>query len=182
MKKIGVLIGLCLALSTGAAAQVGADHPGYYSIEEMGIFARDELEVDVDLQGALLQAVSGSMNGQQGDMADLIAGLERVRVQVGNPRTLDPSTIEFRVQEAVANLEASGWVRNVRVEDDGEQVYLFSRESGGMIVGVTVLVNDEADEVVLVNIVGSIDPVTFGKALSQMDTLPDLDELVAGSN
>jgi hypothetical protein len=86
------------------------------------------------------------------------------------------------VQEAVANLEASGWVRNVRVEDDGEQVYLFSRESGGMIVGVTVLVNDDADEVVLVNIVGSIDPVTFGKALSQMDTLPDLDELVAGSN
>lgn len=179
MRKKVVLVGLMLAVLAGSAtAQTGSSHPGYFAIEEMGIFAAGDLEVDVDLKGAMLQAVASSMEGQEGDLAEVITSLDRVRVQVGVPQTADVSTVNYAVADAVANLESSGWDRILRVEEEDEQVYLFARESEGMIVGFTVLVNDAGEEVVLVNIVGSIDPVTFGRALAKMDKMPDLDELM----
>ena len=45
-------------------------------------------------------------------------------------------------RDAVAHLESTGWDRILRVEEEDEQVYLFARESEGMIVGFTVLVGD----------------------------------------
>jgi hypothetical protein len=180
MRKIVLLVGVMIVVLGGpVAAQTGNDHPGYYAIEEMGILAAGDLEVDVNLQGAMLQAVASSMEGQEGDVAELVSGLDRVRVQVGAPQKADASTINHAVSEAVANLEGSGWDRILRVEEDDEQIYLFSREDGGMIVGFTVLVNDGGEEVVLVNIAGAIDPETFGRALAKMDEMPDLDELMA---
>jgi hypothetical protein len=179
MRKTIVLIGvMSVALAGTAAAQTGSSHPGYYAIEEMGIFAAGDLEVDVDLKGAMLQAVASSMEGQEGDLAEVVTGLERVRVQVGSPQKADASAVNNAVGDAVAALESSGWDRILRVEEEDEQVFLFARESEGMIVGITVLVNDAGEEVVLVNVVGSIDPVTFGKALAKMDQMPDLDELM----
>jgi hypothetical protein len=169
---------MLVAMAGSATAQTGSSHPGYFAIEEMGIFASEDLEVDVDLKGAMLQAVASSMAGQEGDLAEVIAGLERVRVQVGAPQKADASTVDYAVGDAVAHLESTGWDRILRVEEEDEQVYLFARESEGMIVGFTVLVNEAGQEVVLVNIVGSIDPVTFGKALAKMDEMPDLDDLM----
>jgi len=44
MKKISVLVGVLLvAMAGAAAAQAGASHPGYYPIEEMGIFAQGDV-------------------------------------------------------------------------------------------------------------------------------------------
>lgn len=179
MRRIVVLVGLILVVLAGSvAAQTGSTHPGYFPIEELGIFSTGDLEVDVDLKGAMLQAVASSIEAQEGDLAEMVSGLERVRVQVGAPQKADASTVNHALSEAIANLESSGWDRILRVEEDDEQVYLFTRESGGMIVGFTVLVNEAGEEVVLVNIVGSIDPATFGRALAKMDQLPDLDELM----
>ena len=41
----------------------------------------------------MLQAVASSVEEQKGDLAAMIAGLERVRVQVGAPQNADASTI-----------------------------------------------------------------------------------------
>jgi hypothetical protein len=60
------------------------------------------------------------------------------------------------------------------IEDDA-QVYLFARERGGAIVGLTVLVNDDDDELVLANVVGTIDPVLLGRVIAKMDKLPNLE-------
>ena len=38
--------------------------------------------------------------------------------------------------------------------------------------------NDGADEVVLVNIVGDIDPVVLGRALSEMDKLKNYEQFL----
>lgn len=180
MRKISVLVGVMIMVLTGSVtAQTGSAHPGYYAVEEMGIFAAGDLEVDVDLKGAMLQAVANSVGEQEGDLAAMIAGLERVRVQVGSPQDADAQAINRAVGEAVAKLESSGWDRIVKVEEDDDQVYLFARESEGSIVGLTVIVNEGGEELVLVNIVGSIDPVAFGRILAGMDEMPDLDELMA---
>ena len=64
------------------------------------------------------------------------------------------------------------------VLEDDEQVYLFGMESGGTINGLTVLVNDGGDDIVVANIVGAIDPVVLGRLLAGLDEMPDLEGLL----
>ena len=79
---------------------------------------------------------------------------------------------------AVSRLETSGWKRILSVEEDEEQVYIFAREMEGAIAGVTVLVNDSGEEIVVVNIVGNIDPRVLGRLIANMDEMPDLEDLM----
>ena len=144
-----------------------------------------DLEVDIDLTGAMLQVAAGAMqteNGGYEDLAQLVAGLERVRVQVGAPQGADASTIAHSFETAVSTMESAGWSRILRVVDEGEQVYLFARENAGRIAGLTALINDEGEAIVLVNLVGDIDPVVLGRVLAKADQLPDLEQFMKGGN
>lgn len=177
MRKILVFGVLALVLAGPAAAQAGVDHPGYYPIEEIGIFGGGKLEVDIDVSGAMLQVAAGAMEEQDESLADLVSNLERVRVQVGTPKTKDAAAIGASIGDAGARLISSGWNKILAVEEDDEQVYLYSLEHSGNIAGLTVLVNDGGEEVVLVNIAGSIDPRTLGRLISNIEDF-DLEELM----
>ncbi len=61
MRKISVLIGVMLAAFAGFGAVQASAQSGYYPIEEMGIFAEGDLEVDIDLSGAMLRVAAGAM-------------------------------------------------------------------------------------------------------------------------
>ena len=180
MRKISVLIGAMLVAMAGtAAAQAGAAHPGYYPIEEMGIFAQGDVEVDVDLSGAMLRVAAGAMENQDESLAELVANLVRVRVQVGTPSGVDASTVAQKMADAHATLGSAGWQKILSVEETTEQVYLFALESDGNIVGLTAFVNEAGEEVVVVNIVGDINPETLGRLIANMDDF-DLDEIMGG--
>jgi hypothetical protein len=181
MRKISVLVGVWLVAMAGtAAAQAGAAHPGYYPIEEMGIFAQGDLEVDVDLSGAMLKVAAGAMEKEDESLSELVANLERVRVQVGTPSGADASKVARTMADAQAKLGGAGWKKILSVEEADEQVYLYALESGDRITGLTAFVNDTGEEVVVVNIVGDIDPETLGRLLANMKDF-DLDELMAAA-
>ncbi|TFG39943.1 MAG: DUF4252 domain-containing protein [Candidatus Aminicenantes bacterium] len=182
---VAVVVVVVLVAAGTAAAQAGTSHPGYYPIENMGVLAKGDLEVDIDLTGAMLQVAAGAMqseNGEDEDLAKLVAGLERIRVQVGAPQGADATTIAHSFDSAISTMEGAGWSRILRVVDEGEQVYLFARENAGRIAGLTALINDENEEIVLVNLVGDIDPVVLGKVIAKADRLPDLEQFMAGGN
>lgn len=178
MKVVG-LCALVLFVAGGVAAQSVTSHPGYFPIEEMGLLAKGDLEVDIDLQGAMLQVAAGALEGEDvGDdanLAELVANLERVRVQVGSPSGADSSTITHSIEDAKARLESMNWDRILSVEEDEEQVYVYAIEGDGNILGITVLVIDGAEEIVVVNIVGNIDPRVLGRLISTMDKIPNLE-------
>jgi len=179
MRKTIVMFGVCLiALSGLAAAQAGATHPGYFPIEEMGVLAKEDLEVDVNLEGAMLEVAAGAMEQQSSGFAEMVSQLERVRLQVGAPEGADAAAVTASFNAAVSRLETSGWKRILSVEEDDEQVYIFAREIQGAIAGLTVLVNDSAEEIVVVNIVGNIDPRLLGRLIANMDEMPDLEGLL----
>ena len=75
-------------------------------------------------------------------------------------------------------MEGAGWSRILRVVDEGELVFMFARENAGRIAGLTVLINDENEEIVLVNLVGDIDPVVLGKVIAKADRLPNLEQFM----
>ena len=94
MRKKSVLFGVMLvALVASASAQTGTAHPGYYPIEELGIFAQGTMEVDIDVSGAMLQVAAGAMENQDESLAELVSNLERIRVQVGAPKNVDASAV-----------------------------------------------------------------------------------------
>lgn len=180
MRRTVVLIGLFVVLAGPAAAQSGAAHPGYYPIEEMGIFATGDLQVDVDLSGAMLQVAAGAMENQEESIAELVANLDRVRVQVGTPSGVDRAAVITSMGKATSKLADAGWDKILSVEEDDEQVYLWALEQGGNIVGLTAFVNEGAKEVVVVNVTGDIDPRTLGRLIGNMQNF-DLAQLMASA-
>jgi len=177
MSKISVFIGVLLvALAGSAAAQ--ASSPGYYPIEDMGIFADGDLEVDVDLGGAMMQVAAGAMEEQDESFAEMVASLERVRVQVGKPGAVDPAGVTRKIADSKTKLESAGWHKIISVEEKTEQVYFYAFERNDRIMGLTGFVNDAGDEVVVINIVGDIDPRTLGRILANMGDF-DLEQVMA---
>ena len=179
MRKSSVLIGVMLVVIAGFGGTQVSAQSGYYPIEEMGIFAEGDLEVDVDLSGAMLRVAAGAMEDQDERLAELVADLERVRVQVGNPSGVDAATVAQSMGAAQATLQGAGWQKILSVEESTEQVYLYALESAGNIVGLTVFVNEGGEEVVVVNIVGDINPETLGRLIANMDDF-DIDEIMEG--
>ena len=179
MRKTSVLIGVMFAVFAGFGGAQASAQSGYYPIEEMGIFADGDLEVDVDLSGAMLRVAAGAMENHDAGIAELVANLERVRVQVGAPSGVDAATVAQKIAAAQATLGSAGWQKILSVEESDEQVYLYALESAGNIVGLTVFVSEGSEEVVVVNIVGDIDPETLGRLLANMKDF-DLDEIMEG--
>jgi hypothetical protein len=178
MRKTSVLLGVILvALAGSAAAQTGS--PGYYPIEKMGIFAEGDLEVDVDLSGAMMQVAAGAVENQDEGLAELVANLERVRVQVGEPSGVDAAGVTRRMADSKAQLEGAGWHKIISVEEASEQVYFYALEKDGRISGLTGFVNEVGEEVVVINIVGDIDPRTLGRVLAHLGGI-DFEEIMAG--
>ena len=177
MRKISVLIGVMLVALVGFGGAQAFAQSGYYPIEEMGIFSEGDLEVDVDLSGAMLRVAAGAMETQDPSIAELVASLERVRVQVGAPTGVDAATVAQKMADVQATLVGAGWQKILSVEENTEQVYLYALESAGNIVGLTVFVNEAGEEVVVVNIVGDINPETLGRLLANIKDF-DLEELM----
>ncbi len=165
---------LCCLITVPVAAQ----GLGYYPVEELGLLESGNLEVDVNLEGSTLQIAVGAMQDQDPRLKDLVSNLTRVRVQVGSAEGVAPEQIADRIAGAVAQLESRGWVRIISVEDGDEMIYVYSIDgSDGNIAGLTALVSDGGDEVVVANLAGSIDPVLLGSVMSRVGDL-DFDDLM----
>jgi len=164
------------ALAVAAPPDAVEDHPGYFPLEQLQVIDPSAIEADVDLSGAMLGLVSAATESDDQGLSDVTAGLERVRVLVGKPISTDLESVIFEIERAADQLVAEGWKQVVKVRDDEEAVRLLVRESGSTIEGMTVLVADGDDEVVLVNIVGRIDPAMLGN-LGALGSLHELQGL-----
>lgn len=69
-------------------------------------------------------------------------------------------------------LENLGWYRMVLTRDEGEEVHIYGRESDGGLQGLTVLAVED-EEVIVLNLVGRIDPDQLGSLMTGLD-LPEV--------
>lgn len=182
MRHIFRLFLALLVLSTTVIPASAQSDLGYFPVEELGILDQEDLEVDVNLQGSTLLIAAGALEDQDPRLKELVSSLTRVRVQVGNSERLDPQIVADRIAGAVSQLEAHGWVRIASVESDGEQIYVYSIDgSDGNVAGLTALVSDGAEEVVVANLAGSIDPVLLGTMISHLGEM-DFDQFMSSDS
>jgi len=169
---------LAIAAAAGAATQEEIEgHPGYFALEELGLFDEDGLEIDVNLSGSVLRLVSGATEEGDPEFSSLMAGLKRIRVLVGRPSLDDSASIITELNHAASRLEADGWQSIVKIREHDENIRLLVRDNGETIEGLTVLIGDGTDEVVLVNIVGEIDPEALGRLSGVLSGVSGVDDL-----
>jgi len=168
---------LFLAASSGLAQKV-ENEPGYFSIQDLDLFPRDKLSVEVNLEGALLRMVVEASRDDP-EFSSVIAGLRAIHVQVFPLAGADTGSIRSKIGRAVRLLEDRGWHSTVKVREGGEETYIYLKEADGKIAGLTLLSLEPGDEAVAINIVGRIDPAQIGRLGRHFD-IPQLEKVPAG--
>jgi hypothetical protein len=173
---------LRLTLLLLVALPLSAQDIDLSSIDALG--AKAENVVSVNLGPELLEfakAFLSSENPEEAAALQITDGLEGIQVRVfefDQEGDYLPSDLDAIKQQ----LSRDGWTRVVEVNDDNDQVgvWMFMQagasQQNSVVDGMVVLV-EEPDEIVFVNIVGSINPSDLA-ALGALGNLEDLGDLL----
>jgi Domain of unknown function (DUF4252) len=175
-----VLTIVLLCLAVPGRAQKLESQPGYVPLEELG-FPRDKLEVEINLEGPLLRMIAAGTKQDDPGFSAVMAGLQSIQVQAFPMKGADTGAVKARIDRAVHWLEGHGWKSSVRVRDQGQETYIYLKQAGDRIDGLTLLSLDPKDEAVVINIVGRIDPAELGR-LGQSLNVPQLKKIPTGKS
>ncbi|MFL6232981.1 MAG: DUF4252 domain-containing protein [Thermoanaerobaculia bacterium] len=179
MRKTTVLTLLLFCLAAAGWAQAPESQPGYVPIDELGLFPRDKLEVEINIEGPALHMVAAMTKQDDPGFSAVMAGLKSIQVQVFPMKGVDTGAVKTRIDRAVHWLEGHGWKSSVRVRDQGQETYIYLKQAGDRIDGLTLLSLDPKDEAVVINIVGRIDPAELGR-IGQSLHVPQLKNVPTG--
>lgn len=176
MKKLISLAAAVAALSlTGiasAAEPAGEVDFGHFAPAKAGQF------VEIDVGKGLLNFAAVVTGKQDPEIAELLQGLKRVRVNVV---TLDESNREDAIGKLGtlrSELAKAGWEKIVTVKDNsgkgaGDDVMIFSlMREDGTIDGLVVTVIGADNQAVVVNVVGSIKPEQVARLGEKLNIEP----------
>lgn len=167
-----ILLLVAALLSTTLQAQTLEDHPGYFPLDELDFLSAEDLSVEINLHGAMLKLIGKVALDEDPEFAGIMNTLEAIRVQIAPVDRLQSEDIRKGLDTGVSMLENLGWYRMVLTRDEGEEVHIYGRESDGDLQGLTVLAVED-DEVIVLNLVGRIDPDQLGSLMSGLD-LPEV--------
>lgn len=156
-------------------AQFDVDHPGYFPIEDLGIFSEEDINLEINLPGAMLKFIAAAMDEDDPAIARATENLESIRVRGAE---LDGAGLERArsgFQNAAQKLKSAGWSAMVRVREENEEVFVFFKEQEGKMLGLTVFTLED-DEAMMINLVGNIDPSDLSGLADSLDLdLPNID-------
>jgi hypothetical protein len=134
--------------------------------------------VEVNLEGAILQALAKSKSDDHGDgeAGDLFAKLKSIHAVIGTVKGPASEALAI-VKKTDQKLAASGWQRIARISDATSSVTVLTHTVGGRIDGLVVLTFDSEDkELVFANLAGEIDITRLGEIGQRLD-VPGLDQV-----
>ncbi len=166
------LLALC-APAARAQQPALSELPGYFPFEELEILGRDELSLEINLGKPLLRLVAAATRKAEPEFAALIDSLDAVRVRVAPAEDVDLERARKATAGATDWLEDRGWQVVVRAREEDEEVFIYTRDSGGDIAGMAVLVIEEGGDVAVINIVGKMDLAQLEKLGETLD-IPQL--------
>jgi len=156
MKRIGLLLGLLLALQMPAAAQ---DWDPGGTLKKLA--AKASKTVDVTLDQSMLQFAGAFLDPKDPDQAQakkIIAGMKGIYVH-SFEFDKDGAYSDEDLAQLRAPLKEPEWSRivNVRSKSDNQNVEVYFRKDGEKFKGLVVIAT-EPDELTFVDIEGPIKP------------------------
>lgn len=141
----------------------------------------DQPAVQLDLDPALIGLASSTARAENPAAADLLSGIEGVRVRVYKSLE-DVDAVTGFIDELAERLERDDWRRVVSVQD-GSRIRIYIRGDDEFVTGVTAMIVDDS-EAVFVNVAGSISAQQLAQSMSAMgggELLASLGELDFGN-
>jgi hypothetical protein len=157
-----------------AAEEPIESHPGYFSLDDLGLVDPALSSVDINLQGSMLRLVGASVLREEPSLAALVSDLIAIRVLVTPANELRPQQVDAAIGRGAAALEKLGWQRVVKVREVDEQVHVYLKEVDGQIEGLTLFVFEPDDELTMINLVGKVDLEQLA-AIGQAFDIPTLE-------
>ncbi len=113
--------------------------------------------VEINLTGDTI-AMAAQVGGKaQPDLADVLRGLQSIRVNVVGLDNQNRDEITARMKSLRSELDTLGWQQVVSVQEKKEDVGIYLKTRGREAVeGVVITVLDGRKEAVFINIVGDI--------------------------
>jgi hypothetical protein len=153
------LLGIALLpLAANVNARAESPPPGQV---DFGTFtaAQGEQFVEVNVTTSLISMATKFLEKDQPDVAQVLKGLQSVRVNVIGMSEANRAELETRVMDIRKQLESKGWERIVKVQEKGQDVGVYLKtQNKDTVQGVVVVVLDGNKEAVFVNVVGDIKP------------------------
>jgi len=131
-----------------------------------------EPKITINLGGTMLNFVGQMNSSESPETSELISKLKGIRVQIYNIKENTEAAIN-QFGNTKTLLKSSGWEPIVQVNEDDEQVLVYTKMTGGNMEGMTVMVVD-GEEAVFVNVIGQLNPVELAKVMDNFDVDIDL--------
>lgn len=167
------LLGLAAIVASLALPLQAAEPTGYVDFGKFSAPKSGGEFVEVQLQSNLIAMVARLAAAQEPEVAELLGGLKRIRVNVIGVDDSNREQIRGRVKKISADLDEKGWERIVTVRSGEEDVnvYLKTRNQEA-VEGLVVTVLEGKGEAVLINIVGDIRPEQIATLGERFDIEP----------
>lgn len=160
--RFGVVIFfLCIV---AVCAQEWSSQPGYVDFSTLGLMQGEKEQVEVFLDGNLLNMVAEAGKDSDPELTVELKSLQLIQAKGYAMRSdlIDP--VSTKIESVVASLERSGWKASakMRMKKD-DQAHVYMKIIGGKCVGIMAIVMNK-EKIVLVNIVGrDINTARLGK-------------------
>lgn len=149
-------LGGALAMPVEASERPLEQAPGYFPLERFDLLPSESLSLEINLSDSLLALVAAAVGEEDPEFAALVRNLEGIRVRAAPAAALDLDRLRGKLDEASGWLEANGWETMLRFREE-EEVFIYTRLSGGSMIGLALMVLEPGADVVVVNIVGPLD-------------------------
>jgi hypothetical protein len=158
---------VCLALASTARAE----EPGYVDFGKLNPVG-DKQFVEVNIKSNLIAMVAAITKKSEPEVTQVIEGLKAIRVNVLGITKENRDEMKQRVTDIREKLDKNGWERIVTAIEKNQDVGIFLKTKDAKTVeGVCVTVI-EKDQVVLVNVVGDIQPEKLAVVGERFDVEP----------
>jgi hypothetical protein len=133
--------------------------PGYVDFGKFTPPASGDEFVEVHIKSNLISMAARLAEKSEPQVAELLRGLQLIRVNVIGLNSENRAEMEKRVKTIRSELDGQGWERIVTAQQKDEDVGIYVKTRGQEAVeGIVVTVLEAKGEAVLVNIVGDIKP------------------------
>jgi hypothetical protein len=148
-----------LSALTSLAVQAAEPSPGYVDFGKFPPSSAGGEFVEVHIKNNLISMVARLAEKSEPEVAELLRGLQLVRVNVIGLDDSNRADMEKRVKNIRSELDSHGWERVVTAQKKDEDVGVYLKTRGQEAVeGLVVTVIEGNHEAVLINIVGDIKP------------------------
>ena len=166
LRVLSVTLALTAApLAPAAFAESSASSsPGYVAADAFRALIDENQEVvEVNLEGAILQAMANSKNDGDPESKELFSKLKAIHAVIGTVKGSAADALAL-VQKTDQKLASAGWQRIAKIKDESSTVSVLTHTNGDRIDGLVALIFDSDDkELVFANLAGEIDLNRIGE-------------------